>query len=1117
MSSLRCPENRKWINEKKIKYCFTFIYSQQHPGDLKDNALFRYKGHTLAECPENAFQIEFSSNCTETCPGFAPFLFQNVCLAFCPIGYEEVYGYCVKKNNSTPSERNNTKENLLCQNGFCPKEKPFCDEYRCETTCPEGMLSEEFSCVYTCSNFNPIIFNNTCVSTCPQMYPYTENNHCVINCSKWNVLSGNACVKACPPDKYRTDTHCVDSCLSEDKYGMMIWKTHVCLDRCPAFTNINGSICHIQCPRGLDFLSNRSCVRQCPNSMPFVYVLSRRFFHYKKPICLPFCPDRTYIDGRTCVDRCIMGMKIYDRRCVQQCPESHKFVHQQMCISTCPSNFVAYNDTSCLRRCPTNAGYTYHGLCVESCPSGYNILNDKCVDVCPDTHVLFQGECSTRCPTSLFAFNGSCIHNCPKTHPYRGTKVVNIVNFAYAVNACLKVCVLPKPYLYNMTCRYACPSNLFAYNKTCVENCSNVSRFGYEQKCVTTCPTDSVIYNGSCFISCPKQAPFLFNKTCQYKCPSTHALHLSRPPRHCVNTCRSNISYSDRLEFNGTCVIRCPDFTIYFNGTCVDKCPLSHRYNFTARRFQYLFQCVNSCKDVKASSLNDRCTDHCPMFSFNSSCLNSCPQSHRFIYYGETGGNLIRHCVNECPGNTYSLDDKCFNGCPKKFVSFRGNLSCLHQCPTTHKFRFLYSIKKNLFRCEKTCSKPHFISGDQCLQKCPVSKQFLNGQTCLGKCDSKHKFFHPRTKQCLKDCPDPYVISNNTCIQSCPSDSRFLVNNVCTKACPEALKLWSPLQKANICSNTCIGPFVQENNTCVSSCSDEKVIINSKCINSLYCPREYRYVEQSPQGKICRKACVKGQFVANFNCVTKCRKFYVNDRCVDYCPATHPFTENRPNDAKCHDKCPASKYTDGKKCVIFCSDDKLILEDNKTCVKHCPTSHPYRTERLFSTYCVKTCTGSLLIYNNTCMLKSECEKSTNLLIFYDQCVHRCPPHSFLDASKKNCISLTAGTMIAGFVLMAISIILLACVCSIIKCRSPSLQTKIISNSDEALLLDSEDNRPSEDSQEIYDTSSEQNHQENGNNPFVLGQVSLEDDSLPMVQFHREMEETPSSSDQFTNI
>ncbi|XP_069108040.1 proprotein convertase subtilisin/kexin type 5-like [Argopecten irradians] len=683
------------------------------------------------------------------------------------------------------------------------------------------------------------------------------------------------------------------------------------------------------------------------------------------------------------------------------------------------------------------------------------------------------------------------------------------------IKICVQSCVNPRPYLCNNTCFGTCPFNCYLYNNTCLGNCSEVGKLNYRGTCVTDCPSsDNVIYNNTCMWSCPAKLPFIFNSTCHSKCPSTHPLHLPDDSFWntitCVKNCPKYSSY--QLEFNGTCVKTCPESAIYFNGSCLERCPYSHKFNITRSTYRYRYQCVSSCKDYNLFSLDVNCVPLCPNFSINSSCVARCPESHSFVYHERAGRS---QCVKECPANTYTISNKCYKQCPDPLVSFRGNLSCLQRCPTTHKFRYMYSNNEKLFRCEKTCLKPRFISGDKCLHNCPVSKPYSKGQTCVATCGSSYPFFHPVKKQCLKDCPQPYVISNNACIQKCPPDSRFLVSNVCTKSCPPAMKLWSPQQKGTVCGSTCTHGFVEQNKTCVTSCSGGQVIINNKCTGSKYCPREYKYTESSSSGNICRKTCLKGQYIQSLNCVRKCSKYHVVNECVDQCPVSHPFTDKHrfytePFPKECHQNCKPSQYVEGFYCTSSCNSDLYIATD-KICVNKYPPSHPFKRDNLLvGAVCDKECGDSYLIdQKNNCIKVKECKLAKDMLIYKDRCVHECPPISFLDVTKKHCISLTDGTLISGFIFLAVSLVVLVCVCRLIIYRSPMYQTitsrELEENEEEShLLLDRKDDGDggAEISQEVYDLSSSEHcvpardyHNE---------QVFIDNTSIPMVQVHAPM-------------
>ncbi|OWF42065.1 hypothetical protein KP79_PYT24395 [Mizuhopecten yessoensis] len=99
--------------------------------------------------------------------------------------------------------------------------------------------------------------------------------------------------------------------------------------------------------------------------------------------------------------------------------------------------------------------------------------------------------------------------------------------------------------------------------------------------------------------------------------------------------------------------------------------------------------------------------------------------------------------------------------------------------------------------------------------------------------------------------------------------------------------------------------------------------------------------------------------------------------------------------------------------------------------------------------------------------------------------------------------------------MAVSVLVFVCVCFIIKSNSSGLKTNNVIDTDKVQPLDCASDINEEVSHS--DNSSEQFRSETGNDGGVSIQVSMEGCDVPLVQYHRQMEPTTSTSDQFWDI
>lgn len=992
----------------------------------EDSLLFRYDERMVAECPPFSHQIEFSNNCTVTCPPYASFSYQQFCVEFCPYGMR---GYppdwqCFKTDN--PIGHAIKGYSVICQKGFCSleKEKPFCFNYQCVSVCTQGTFNEELSCVYKCSEMFPVIFNNSCIKECPDSHRYNEVGHCVATCSSGISKRDGTCISKCPEHTYFYNKTCRDVCPSEAPYSIHIWNTSTCVHACPAFTSVNKYKCELSCPNGLDFLWNRTCVHECPLSDPFIYVLKRRLPCFAKPVCLPECPDNTYIDGKTCVATCDAQMFVFNFTCVNKCPPTHRYIHERTCSSTCPNSTVHFN-SSCLSKCPANARYLY---------------NLDCYSVCPPSHpydTIYQ--------------------------PIRD--IFGHLSYSYVDSSkpyCVKACDGINTHgamVFNMTCMTRCPRGLYELNNTCIKQCPK-KMIVWGHKCVDNCPSNVLEFNTNCINHCPTKAKYILDGQCISICPSTHPYYSSvynnpyyfgheKRKHYCVQACNDTNKSPGDMIYNMTCVKLCPSGFFTLNRTCVKQCPNTMLVLGQA--------CTEHCPVGKVT-WKYQCITHCPNTTvlLNSKCVMKCPTSHRYLYHKNNRGSFVDECVSECPGNSFVWKSNCFDQCPEYLTSLSANRSCVRTCPDSHMYRYKFTtnLKYTAFRCQTSCEDQRYIDGDLCVPTCPDTKRYSLARVCLDKCPDKHPFVDAKTDICLTKCASTSVILNKFCYENCPKEAIYLVGNQCKKSCPESLTLISSQSKGDVCDDKCHDPYILENKTCVRSCSKDKVIINNECGEFQYCPRKYKYSEVSKHGLICRTKCLDNQFIDQNRCVEKCPKFYRQDKhCVDECPKVSGELVGG-----CYASCPQGSFSYKQSCTDTCPDNMFSVEGIRICAKQCPTSHPF--VRSIDNRCVKKCDdGQLYDENKKCMEKYECDTTKGFFIYNkEQCVTKCPVHSFRSILGTSCIEVTNGFLVTMSLLLILGLgfYVLACV-QCFKTTKGSRSVVHRKSSDSAPLLQEDSN------------------------------------------------------------
>ena len=350
----------------------------------------------------------------DPCPDEYKFLFNNFCLAHCPI--------------DSNTDGNNCECNV--------DNKIFWYEvtngnYKCLPQCLDihpVYVAETKKCLEKCTGtFYPYLFENKCYSSCDSNINTELNIQGGISIENDSELSKYICV--CPEKWYIDEndgnkkTICVNDCFSvSPPFNYLVRKTSQCVN---------------ECPEEYPYYFNNECYSSCENE-------AKQLFHLNLKTVVPLlecqCENLWYFtdDDETtkeCLtqDKCTLSgtdniyLKEGTKQCIKECPsEMYKFNY--ICYYNCPEKTIDHIDSEngnyCT--CNLNEGYWYEYedngnkfyVCgLSECPksNSNNDLNQirknlietekKCVNSC-----LNDGATGN---VFKYALRNICIKECP--------------------------------------------------------------------------------------------------------------------------------------------------------------------------------------------------------------------------------------------------------------------------------------------------------------------------------------------------------------------------------------------------------------------------------------------------------------------------------------------------------------------------------------------------------------------------------------------------------------------------------------------------------------------------------------------------------------------------------
>ena len=405
-----------------------------------------------------------------------------------------------------------------------------------------------------------------------------------------------------------------------------------CVFRCPSNVFINGSNCVEDC--GESFIKDRTCVSECPVDY-FVrqVIVSDGLQFHKHNFCEERCPKATFI---------------FERHCLDACPENEIYLLNNTCVETCPvsqpfrRNITKYNDlvaVECQVNCRGDNPVSYGMFCLNTCHQPLFQYTNKCVDQCPKNASLIykQGEvlhCTNICPDKEKDLNGTCLSMCPS--PY---KVYH--------KHCVSMCPKEAPYTY---------IDDWTEETSCVENCQYDKMYVNNTQCVSFC---HLVDGNTCVDSCPASAPYFCDRNKEPFCNEPD--YYDHRPNYCAKTCKRHMHV-----VGNACISSCPNKSKFFNHTCVRRCPTEFNYTAIMKyewsySYRYTFrECVSNCSS-RFFHDNATCWEQCPEKKYivkdTKMCVDKCPSSYPYVGDSKT-------CVSKCDPYQYPVNGKCKYGNP---------------------------------------------------------------------------------------------------------------------------------------------------------------------------------------------------------------------------------------------------------------------------------------------------------------------------------------------------------------------------------------------------------------------------------------------------------------------
>ncbi|CAD8173047.1 unnamed protein product [Paramecium pentaurelia] len=944
-----------------------FYYNQKCYQTCPDGYFGDSINKQCSQCKQNCRICQDADNCTYCYNHYTNngqqdyFLFDNQCVAICPINYNYFLFECTQ--NITPIQiiQNVAEYCYDDPNTYLDINQNLC--IKCEQSCQ------------TC--FGPYR------TQCRDCINLSANRMCVDQCGQQTYQSGNECIPCHLSCKYCVSNNRIDNCTHCHLGAYLQLQENQLYGRCVNICDvgyyqdydnkINGQIIckqcssncltciySIQCTSCVEpkVLRNGNCVDSC-NSNEFISKIDNKCYQCKAgcstcidslSCTLPFigysqtlylqnnqvyasCGEGYYTSGLLCLE-CLDGCRICsDSNSCSKCNSSF-ILFNSNCIPQCTGK--SYFDNGQCSPCHINCSFCYNGdenSCI-SCETGlkYIVIYDNvdstyksyCQDTCPQNYtydiqqrICLYNSCHNSCLTCVGDQYNQCV-TCPNN------QILSLVTSKYG------------------TCQTTCSVGMYNDNGICL-NCNDFCQECTSYSSCTICKSNFYHLNQQlCVIQCPLG---YYQNIDTYKCDQCDSnCYECIYPNICINyiqNCATN-----QFLYQNTC-INCHWTCLTCDGPTEYDCT-SCGYIHPEYRYSYYRQCLLSCPKSDDAHKCQLCPENCEMCNSNQECI-SC-----FIGYYLLFNTCVTSCEQRYYANQqYQICEPCFTGC----------LECVGP---SHQQCVL-------------CEPNYLLSDNQCLPYCPY-KYYYNFLST--KCEYCDDFIYKNS--CVIECPLQYNPINNVCIQ-CTNDCNscqnglYLYQNTCISNC--IIGTYNVNGVCNQCDIQCYSCQSQSDNC--QQCS------SVTRYNAPFCECQIGYQQDSPN-----KDCIK--------CANQCHScINTFNNCIQ-CKS-----DRISNPPAC--TCPYGKYNNGVNCVpckhecddclsntlcLYCKGDRVgnnclcrlgYYDDNSSlycqkCDHSCTTCTKYG--------CLECLGNRILNNNNQCLCQQgfyEDGESINCLKCHFKC------------------------------------------------------------------------------------------------------------------------------------
>ena len=415
---------------------------------------------------------------------------------------------------------------------------------------------------------------------------------------------------------------------------------------------------------------------------------------------------------------------------------------------------------------------------------------------------------------------------------------------------------------------------------------------------------------------CPSSFPFLIKETkeCVQNCPNL--IYNKTYGKTCVSICPKNTKESEdkkKCECEGKWYISEQNDVICIKGECPNN-----KYIYVKNTKECVSSCIGTGSEVY----------------FNKTCLESCE--------GIEGRDIVESKIDPFMKLISTKYCKCQN---MWYYDIDGYEVCvndnnINSCSDIKGFNFKYIINSNN-QCVNSCPDDYYSFNDKCLLNCGT-EHIIDGKIC--KCKNLWKYEEEedeqkKTKICLNEnsCPTDYLLISNTkeCYHSdkCPKEAPLIFDKVCYEVnnCPIHL-------------NT---KYDEINQKCI--CVNKWYKTDSETINCLSenseCPNDYKYLNyQTNECKQTKEEFETELYEFNFvfynNCPEKTKP--EGNKCICDPLYGYYYYEQDVNGKYIlicgQEKCPELKQYNEylkKECISVCSTEYPYLYQG-ICYKKCP-------------------------------------------------------------------------------------------------------------------------------------------------------------------------------------